>query len=166
MRERTFNWDDPQALASAVRQVSGLDFLRGISEGKFPAPPVMQMLGADRPDVNDIQEGQVIFPFRPQEFHFNPIGSVHGGVYATMLDTVMACAVHTLLPAGTGYTTLDINIKYLRPLSLNGEGVKAIGKVISINKSTALAEGQIVDAEGQIYAHGTSTCMIFRPKGG
>ncbi|GGJ28035.1 PaaI family thioesterase [Deinococcus roseus] len=165
MRERTFNWQDPAALAQSVQQVSGLEFLRGISEGRFAAPPVMQMLGADRPSVEDIQEGQVTFPFRPQEFHFNPIGSVHGGVYATMLDTVMACAVHTLLPAGTGYTTLDINIKYLRPLSLGGEGIRAVGKVISISKSTALAEGQIVDADGQIYAHGTSTCMIFRPRG-
>ena len=115
-RTRTYSWQDPLIGAQAAPGLSGLDYLRGMVRGEFPAPPIAQTLGFHLADEQDVQAGQVTFRMRPEEFHYNPIGSVHGGVYATLLDSALGCAVHTMLPAGVGYTTLDLAVKYLRPL--------------------------------------------------
>jgi len=111
----------------------------------------------------DIQEGRVTFRFHPQEFHYNPIGSVHGGVYATVLDSAVGCAVHTLLPAGVGYTTLELKVNYLRPLRAGMGEVRAVGEVLSMTRQTAVAEGRLVDAGGKLYAYASTTCLILRP---
>ncbi|CAM3654769.1 PaaI family thioesterase [Deinococcus frigens] len=102
---------------------------------------------------------------RPKEFHYNPIGSVHGGVYATLLDSALGCAIHTMLPAGVGYTTLDLAVKYLRPLRLSMGEVRAVATVISVSRQVATATAQIVDGAGKVYATATTTCLVMRPSG-
>jgi len=107
------------------------------------------------------EKGKVIFSIVPQEFHYNPIGSVHGGVFCTMLDSALACAIHSTLPAGTGYTTLELKVNFIRPLTLKTGKVLAIGTLVHVGRSVATAEGRIVDEEGKLYAHATTTCMLF-----
>lgn len=102
----------------------------------------------------------------PAEFHYNPLGVVHGGVLTTLLDTVMACAVHTKLPAGDSYTTLDLNVSFVRAVSLQSGRVCAVGEVIHLGRRTATAKAELVDAQGRLCAHSTTTCMILRAEAG
>lgn len=157
----TFTWQDPLASAKEGLELSGLEYLRRITTGDIPPPPIMVLMNIKR---LEIEEGRAVFYSEPQEYHYNPIGSVHGGYAATLLDSAMACAVHSLLPAGTGYTTLEIKVNYIRPLSGKTGLISSIGKVIHVGGSAATAEGSIVDGEGKLYAHATTTCLIMRPK--
>ena len=162
-RQRTYTWQDPLIGAEAAQQLSGLDYLRGMARGEYPPPPIGQTLGFRLPREEDVQDGQVTFYLTPEEFHYNPIGSVHGGVYATLLDSALGCCIHTKLPAGVGYTTLDLAVKYLRPLKIGMGEVRAVGKVISVSRRVATAEAQILDAAGKLCATATTTCLILRP---
>lgn len=160
---RTYTWTDPAFDPEKVKHLSGLEYLQAIARGELPAAPIGATLGMEPPRLEDVQEGRVVFRLRPQGFHYNPIGSVHGGVYATILDSAVACAVHSTLPAGATYTTLELKVNYLRPLLARGPEVQAIGEVIHVTRQTGLAEGRIVDENGKIYAHATTTCLIRRP---
>lgn len=160
---RTYTWTDPAFDPEKVKHLSGLEYLQAIARGDLPAAPIGATLGMERPHLEDVQEGRVVFRLRPQGFHYNPIGSVHGGVYATLLDSAVACAIHSTLPAGATYTTLELKVNYLRPLLEGGPEVQAIGEVIHVTRQTGLAEGRIVDENGKIYAHATTTCLIRRP---
>uniref|UniRef100_UPI002898733E PaaI family thioesterase n=1 Tax=Acinetobacter variabilis TaxID=70346 RepID=UPI002898733E len=111
--------------------------------------------------ASEVEPGHVTFFVKADERHLNPMGGVHGGFAATVLDTVTGCAIHTLLEAGVGYGTIDLNVKMYRPIPHNQE-LKAIGKAINLSKNLGISEGQILDDEGRIYAHATATCMIFR----
>ena len=102
------------------------------------------------------------FSSNPAEYHYNPIGVVHGGLAATLLDSAMGCAVHSTLPAGAGYTTLEIKVNYIRPMSAETGEVRCEANIIHAGGRTATAEGKVLDQEGKLYAHGTTTCMIFR----
>ncbi len=157
-RSRTFTWSDPATTVASAAGRSGLDLLRAISDGQLPPPPVMQMLGAGRLEVT---EGSVTIVMTPQEFHYNPLGTVHGGVLATLLDTAAACSVHSVLPPGTGYTSLDLSTKFLRPVTLASGELRCVGAVLSRGRRTALAEARVFDAEGRLAAYATSTCMLF-----
>jgi uncharacterized protein (TIGR00369 family) len=106
--------------------------------------------------------GRAVFALVPAEYHYNPLGSVHGGVIATLLDSATGCAVHSVLPAGTGYTSVDLATKYLRPVTIDTGRVTAEGTVISRGSRTALAEARLTDADGRLLAHATSTCLLFR----
>lgn len=159
-RTREYSWTNPMDLAEAARGRSGVDFMRAILLGELPPPPIAATLGFE---IVSVEEGQVVFTITPGEHLYNPIGVVHGGVAATMLDTVTGCAVHTTLPTGTGYTSLDLSVKYLRPLTADTGPVRGIGRVISRGRRTALAEGELRDAADRLLAHGTSSCMIFAP---
>jgi uncharacterized protein (TIGR00369 family) len=161
-RTREYSWSDPIALAEAARGRSGLEFMRALLSGELPPPPIATTLGFE---VVEIDEGRVVFAVTPGEHLYNPIGVVHGGVAATLLDTVTGCAVHTTLPAGTAYTSLDLSVKYLRPLTADTGPVRGIGRVINKGRRTALAEGELRDAADRLLAHGTSSCLIF-PAGG
>jgi uncharacterized protein (TIGR00369 family) len=109
-----------------------------------------------------VQEGKVTFEFEPREFHYNPIGSVHGGVISTVLDTVMGCALQSKLPKGVAYTTLELKINFLKAVTYKSGKMKAEGRLIHLGKSTALVEADLRDEEGKLlYAHGVSTCMIL-----
>jgi len=110
-----------------------------------------------------VQPGTVVFEFTPAEFHYNPIGTVHGGVLSTLCDSACGCAVQSMLPAGTYYTSLDLNVKFLRPVSSGTGPMACTGTVIHLGGRSALAEARLTDAAGKLYAHATSSCMIFRP---
>ncbi len=159
-RTRTVAWDDPLAGAEAARTMSGLDYLRAILRGDLPGAPIAHLMGFEPVEV---EEGRVVFAVEPAEYHYNPIGTVHGGLACTLLDSAMGCAVHSTLPAGVGYTTLELKVNLLRPLPRDTGPVRCEGTTIYVGGRVATAEGRIVDAAGKLYAHATTTCMIFRP---
>jgi uncharacterized protein (TIGR00369 family) len=160
-RERTFTWSDPAAIAAAGAGMSGADFFAAIGAGEIPPPPLMQALDFDGVSFG---EGTATFRLTPREFHYNPIGTVHGGVFATMLDSACGCAVHTTLPAGVFYTSLDLSVKFLRPVTVATGPIKAEGTVVHRGRRTALAEARITDEAGKLYVTATSSCMILYPE--
>ena len=136
-----------------------MEFLQKIVAGELPPPPIGALMNFR---IAELREGFAVFTVEPAEYHYNPIGVVHGGVAATLLDSAMGCAVHSTLPAGAAYTTLEIKVNYLRPMSAETGEVRCEAKALHVGARTALAEGRIVDASGKLYAHGTTTCIIFR----
>jgi uncharacterized protein (TIGR00369 family) len=106
-----------------------------------------------------------VFDITPAEYHYNPIGSVHGGVYATLCDSACGCAVHSMLPAGAYYTSLDLATRFIRPVTTGSGRLLCEGTVTHLGSRTALAEARLTDASGKLYAHATSNCLIFRPGG-
>jgi uncharacterized protein (TIGR00369 family) len=159
-RQRTFSWGDPTAIAAAGSGLSGAEFFAAITEGKIPPPPVMQALDIDGVSFG---EGRAAFRLTPQEFHYNTLGTVHGGVFATLLDSACGCAVHTMLPAGVLYTSLDLSVKFLRPVTVDTGPITAEATVVHLGRRTALAEGRITDAAGKVYVTATSSCLVLRP---
>ncbi|MGI5134173.1 MULTISPECIES: PaaI family thioesterase [unclassified Streptomyces] len=157
-RSRTFEWEDPRVSAAAVGQQSGLDFLRSVLSGRLPAAPIAATLGFA---LEEVEFGRVVFVLEPGEEHYNPIGSVHGGVYATLLDSAAGCAVQSVLPAGMGYTSLDLTLKFLRPITVDTGKVRAVGTVLNQGRRTALAQAQLLDSEERLLGHATSSCMLF-----
>ncbi|GAA1709805.1 PaaI family thioesterase [Streptomyces yatensis] len=157
-RTRTYEWEDPALTAAAVGQSSGLDFLRELQAGRLPRAPVSATVGFS---LDEVEKGRVVFSLVPGEEHYNPIGSVHGGIYATLLDSAAGCAVQSTLPPGLAYTSLDLTVKFLRRITVETGTVRAIGTVVSSGRQTALAQAQLVDATDRVLAHATSTCMLF-----
>lgn len=157
-RSRTYEWEDPALSAAAVGKGTGLEFLREMVAGRLPSPPISATLDFS---LDEVEQGRAVFSLVPGEEHYNPIGSVHGGVYATLLDSAAGCAVQSTLPQGMAYTSLDLSVKFLRPISLDSGRVRAVGTVVSSGRRTALAEAQLFDAEDRLLAHATSTCMLF-----
>ncbi|MCZ7462152.1 PaaI family thioesterase [Streptomyces sp. WMMC940] len=157
-RSRTFEWEDPAISSAAVGRQSGLDFLRDLVVGRLPAPPISAALGFT---LDEVEHGHAVFSLVPGEEHYNPIGSVHGGVYATLLDSAAGCAVQTTLAAGEGYTSLDLSVKFLRPVSAETGKVRAVGTVLNRGRRTALAQAQLYDGADRVLAHATSSCLIF-----
>jgi uncharacterized protein (TIGR00369 family) len=157
-RQRSYTWSDPAVTATAVATTSGLDILRGVLTGTLPRPPILDTLGIDPVEVED---GRVVFEMTPQEWHYNPIGSVHGGVISTLVDSALGCAVHTRLPAGVGYTSLEIKVNFVRPVTTSTGPIRCEGTVLSLGRRSATAEARVTSAEGKLLAHATTTCMIF-----
>jgi len=110
----------------------------------------------------EAEDGKVVVVMAAQEFHYNPLGTVHGGVLATLLDTAAGCAVHTTLPAGMGYTSLDLTTKFLRPVTVASGSLRCEGTVISRGRTVALAQARLTDAAGRLVAHATSSCLLLR----
>ncbi len=137
---------------------SGMEVFQAIFAGELPTPPIGDTL--DFIPVH-MELGVAIFQGRPQRHHYNPLGTVHGGWFATLLDSAVGCAVHTTLPAGKGYTTLELKVNMLRALTDRVPLVRAEGKVIHVGRQVGTAEGRIVGPDGKIYAHATTTCLIF-----
>jgi uncharacterized protein (TIGR00369 family) len=138
--------------------LSGLQVFEAIFAGELPSPPIGETM--DFIPVH-MEAGVAVFQGKPMLRHYNPLGTVHGGWYCTLLDSAVGCAVHTTLPAGKGYTTLEIKVNMLRPLTDAVALVRAEGKVIHVGKQVATAEGRIVGPDGKVYAHATTTCLIF-----
>ncbi len=145
---------DPDVLKS----LSGLELLRGWSDGSLPSAPIAHTLGFH---LAEVEEGRALFVGRPHWGLYNPIGSVHGGYAATLLDSCMSCAVHSTLPAGTGYTTAEIKVNFVRAISADSGEIRAEGKLIHPGRRLATSEGRITDAQGRLLAHGTATCFVF-----
>jgi len=161
-RSKTITWQDPMVGAQKAMQMNGIDYLQAMTDGQIPLPPLLFTL--DFKAVG-FEKGQAIFSFEPQEFHYNPIGSVHGGVISAILDSAMGCTIHSVLEAGTGYTTLELKVNFIKAITIKTGKLQAIGKIIHNGKSTALVEAQLIDANGTLYAHAVSTCMILKPAG-
>ncbi|WP_216935363.1 MULTISPECIES: PaaI family thioesterase [unclassified Acinetobacter] len=140
------------------KEMSGLALLQAMRNGEIPAASISETMSM-QPTV--IESGHVEFKVKADHRHLNPLGGVHGGFAATVLDTVTGCAIHTLLEAGVSYGTIDLNIKMCRPIPRDQQ-LKAIGKSINLSKNLGISEGQILDEEGRLYAHATATCMIIR----
>jgi uncharacterized protein (TIGR00369 family) len=157
-RSRTFTWTDPAATAAWVGTSSGLEMLQAMRDGRLPAPPILQLVGATGFDA---EEGKVTVYMPAAEFHYNPLGSVHGGVIATLLDTAAGCTVHSTLPAGVGYTSLDLMTRFIKPVTVNSGTLRCEGAIISRGRRTAVAESHLYDERGKLLAHATSTCLIF-----
>jgi uncharacterized protein (TIGR00369 family) len=157
-RTLTVTWGDPTELAGRARDSSGLDFLRGIISGELPTAPIQELLGVS---LDEAEEGRVVFSLEPGEQHYNPIGSVHGGVAATLLDSAMGAAVDSTLPQGSAYATLEVKFNLVRAITAETGRVVAEGKVIHAGKTVATVEASLRSAaDGKLLAHGTSTCLI------
>jgi uncharacterized protein (TIGR00369 family) len=158
-RTRTYSWEDPTASAAAASSLSGLEYLSGIAEGRFAAPPIGRLLDFT---LVEIEHGRAVFAMEPAEWMFNPLGSVHGGVAATILDSCMGCAVHTTLEAGVGFTTADLQVRYVRAMGANTGRVLAEGRVVHRGRRMATAEGRLfVEADRKLIAHASTGCAIL-----
>jgi uncharacterized protein (TIGR00369 family) len=158
MRSRTFSWADPALTAASVGTSSGLEMLEAMRDGKLPAPPILQLVGGTGFEV---EEGKVTVLMPAAEFHYNPLGTVHGGIIATLLDTAAGCTVHSTLPAGVGYTSLDLMTRFIKPVTVASGLLRCEGAIISRGRRTAVAEARLLDERGALLAHATSTCLLF-----
>jgi len=150
---------DPREIAARGRQLRGMDYIQAIFAGELPAPPISQLMGFRGVSA---EPGRAVFEMEPGPQHYNPIGSVHGGVALTLLDSAMGCAVHTLLEAGVGYTTLELKTNFVRPITADTGLIRCEGVVIHQGSRIATAEGKLTDSSGKLLAHGTTTCLIFQ----
>jgi uncharacterized protein (TIGR00369 family) len=145
-----------------MASMAGIDFLRAMFEGKFPAPPIMQNI---EPFDYSAEPGVVAFSSVPGFRHYNPIGSVHGGYAATLLDSAMGLAVHSMLPKGAGYTTLEFKISFIRGMTKDTGVVRSEGRTLNVGRRAATAEARITDVQGRLLAHATTTCLVFEIPG-
>lgn len=158
-RTRTFTWQDPAASADISRRRSGIELMQAIAAGSVAPPPIAELLDMT---IEEAEAGRVLFALEPAEWMYNPIGSVHGGVAATILDSCMGCAIHTLLPAGVGYTTTDLQVRYARGMTVDTGRVLAEGKVVHAGRRLSTAEGRLtVEASGKLIAHATAGCIVL-----
>jgi uncharacterized protein (TIGR00369 family) len=162
-QQRTYTWSDPQEQDKAGREMAGIEFLRLLRSGELGRAPMMETLDFALVAVDD---GRVEFECVAGEFMYNPIGLVAGGVAATLLDAAAGCAVHTTLPTGTGYTTVDLSVHYLRPITTDLGPIRAIGTVVNRGRRTALGQAEVRDGANRLLAHATSSCMLFPTDGG
>jgi len=158
-RERTISWEDPLEVASRGAELSGLEAMRQVAAGALPPPPIAVLFDMS---IVEVEDGRCVFALHPAEWMFNPIGSVHGGVAATLLDSCMGCAVHSTLPAGVAYATTDLQVRYLRAMTAETGRVLAEGSVVHRGRRQATAEGRLyVEESGKLIAHATTGCIIF-----
>jgi uncharacterized protein (TIGR00369 family) len=158
-RTRTISWQDPVASALAGAEMAGLDYVRAIQSGEIPPPPIAVVMNFS---IDELEEGRAVFIGVPGEEHYNPIGVVHGGYASTILDSALGCAVHTTCPAGVGYTSQTLEVKYLRPITRDTGPVRAAAEVIHRGGRTATSEARLTAVEsGKLLATGTSTCLIL-----
>jgi uncharacterized protein (TIGR00369 family) len=160
-RRREYSWHDPALSAAVARDMDGMTFFAELLAGRLPPPPIAATMGFD---LVSVEPGRVVFDLTPGEFHYNPIGSVHGGVYATLCDSACGCAVHSLLPAGAFYTSLDLATRFIRPVTANTGRLVCEGTVAHFGSRTALAHARLTGPGGKLYAEATSNCLIFRPE--
>jgi uncharacterized protein (TIGR00369 family) len=158
-RSRTLVWQDPVPTAAAGATMTGLAYMEAIVDGKVPPPPIAVTM---RMGPIEVEEGRAVFSGEPGEEHYNPIGVVHGGYAATLLDSALGCAVHTTLPAGVGYTSLGLEAKYVRPITRDTGRVLCEAKVLYRGRRQATSEANLTAAgSGKLLAHGVATCMIL-----
>ena len=143
---------------ATMASMAGIDFVRAVFDGRLPAPPIMQGI---EPFDFSAEPGVVVMYSTPRLRHYNPIGSVHGGYAATLLDSVMGLAVHTMLPPGSGYTTLEFKVSFIRGMTKDTGVVRSEGRTLNVGRRAATAEARITDAQGRLLAHATTTCLVF-----
>ncbi len=157
-RTRTVSWHDPMVTAAGGRERSGLEALQAVRDGLLPPPPIAQLV---QMDMVVVEEGRVEFRCAVDESVYNPIGVVHGGLVCTLLDSVAGCAVHTTLPHGVGYTSIELKVTYLRAVTQASGPLTAIGRVVKPGRRVAFAEGEVLDAAGKQVATASSSLLVF-----
>jgi uncharacterized protein (TIGR00369 family) len=160
VRQKTITWQDPLAAAELGRTMTGLEYLTRIAEGRTPGAPIAAHLGMELVSVTD---GEVIFAATPDESLYNPIGMIHGGVAATMLDSAVGCAVHTQLPAGVGYSSIELKVSYLKAIHSSSGEIRARGHVVKTGSRVGFAEAELRDENGTLLATASGSCLIMRP---
>lgn len=160
-RIRTIVWEDPRLSTRDSHSISGLEYLRAIKKGEISAPPVARLLGYN---ISKIDTGLAVFEIEPAEYHYNPFGTVHGGIASTLLDTTMTAAVLSTLPRGAHCSTIEIKINFILPIVSQTGTLRCKAKTIHVGRRIATAEGKLVDKQEKLYAHAVGTCMIFKQK--
>ncbi|MCU1542986.1 MAG: aromatic compound degradation protein PaaI [Microbacteriaceae bacterium] len=157
-RSRTIRWEDPMIGASRATTMAGVDYLQAMIDGEVPPPPIIALMDMT---LTAVTRGTATFVCRPNESHYNPIGSVHGGFVCTVLDSAAGCAVQTTLPAGVGYTSLEIKVNYLRAVTTTTGPLTAVGTVVKPGSRVAFAQAVITDSENRVVATASSTLLVF-----
>jgi len=160
-RTRAYGWGDTKSAAAAARGLSGKEYLTAMMQGTVPGAPMAATLDFRLAEVGD---GRAVFVCTPAEFHYNPIGSVHGGLAATLIDSATGCAVHTTLPVGTGYVTVNFSVDLVRGIGDGAGELRCEGRVVRSGGRIAVADAELKGADGTLYARGTATCLILRPE--
>lgn len=157
-RQTTIRWRDPADALAVLPDLDGIEFMKKIAAGELPGAPIA---GHFDMDVLEVGSGTVTFRCRPDESHYNPIGMVHGGLVCTLLDSALGCATHTTLPAGIGYTSIEIKVNYLRPVTVDSGPLTCTGRVTKPGRRVTFAEGEVLDNQGKIVATASSSLLIF-----
>jgi uncharacterized protein (TIGR00369 family) len=156
---RTLTWQDPVASAAFGAEMAGLEYVRAIQSGEIPPPPIAVVMNYS---IAELDEGRAVFEGEPGEEHYNPIGVVHGGYAATILDSALGCAVHTTCPAGVAYTSQTLEVKYLRPITRDTGIVRSEAVVVHRGRKNATSEAKLTAKDsGKLLATGTSTCLVL-----
>ena len=159
-RSRTYSWSDPREFLERAVGLSGLQAMRKMAAGEFPQPPIGATLGFD---LIEVEPGRAVFAGEPAEFHYNPIGTVHAGLAATLLDSAMGCAFVTTIAPGTRWTTLELKASFTRRITAGTGRIRCVGTVVHAGRRVATTEGRVEDAGGKLLAHGTGTILVLEP---
>jgi uncharacterized protein (TIGR00369 family) len=157
-QSRLVTWHDPMTTKATVASMSGLSFWRAVVDGQLPPPPIAELM---RMDAVEAEEGRVTFTCTPDASMYNPLGIVHGGAMCTLLDTATGCALHTTLPEGASYTSVEIKVNYLKAVTVDSGTLTAVGNVVKAGSRIGFTEASITDAAGKLVATATSTLLIF-----
>jgi len=157
-QSRTVTWHDPSRPAAAGLAMEGIDYLRAMVEGSIPPPPIAKLI---QMDFVEAEPGRVVFTCRPDQSAYNPIGAVHGGLVCTLLDSVAGCALHSTLPVGKGYTSVEIKVNYLKSIRTSSGRLTAVGTVVKAGSRVGFTEGVVTDESGAVVATATSTLLVF-----
>jgi uncharacterized protein (TIGR00369 family) len=160
LRTKTITWEDPGISAAAMASMNGRELLQAILDGRLPLPPIAELIGAR---LVSIGEGVAVFQCTPDESAYNPIGLVHGGLLCTLLDSAAGCAVHTLLPAGVGYSSIEIKVSFLAPVRADSGPLEAEGRALRVGRQVAFAEAHARTPDGKLVGHATSSLAVMRP---
>ena len=159
-RKKTIIWDDPEtSKRDAVSSVSGLEYLKAIKDSKISPPPAALLVGYR---ITEVDDGYAVFELDPAEYHYNPFATVHGGILSTLLDTAMTASVLSILPKGHSCSTIEIKINFIKPVTAKTGTLRCEASPIHIGKRLATVEGRLIDKNGELHAHGVSTCSIFK----
>ncbi|BBY24021.1 PaaI family thioesterase [Mycobacterium stomatepiae] len=157
-QSRTITWRDPMTTQATVASMSGLSYWRAVADGHLPPPPIGELV---QMGIVAVENGAITFSWTPDGSMYNPLGLVHGGAVCTLLDTVAACALHTTLPQGVGYTSVEIKVNYLKAMTLDSGPLTAVGSVVRAGSRIGFAEGEFIDASGNVVATASTTLLIF-----
>ena len=157
-RSKTVTWHSPGPSTAKGMTMAGVDYLRAMVDGDLPQPPIAGLMEFD---IAEVEPGRVVFTCKPDESAYNPIGAIHGGLICTLLDSVTGCAVHSTLPQGKGYTSIEIKVNYLKAVRLSSGLLTATGTVVKSGSRVGFSEGVVTDASGAVVATASSTLLIF-----
>ncbi|MDH2445274.1 PaaI family thioesterase [Amnibacterium sp. CER49] len=160
-RRLTVTWKDPREALPSLAAMQGIEYLRAVQRSEIAPPPIAEVFGMR---FDTIEDGRFSVSCEPREAFFNPLGSVHGGLACTLLDTVLACAGHTTMPAGVGYTSIDLQVRYLRAVQPSAGRVTATGRVVKRGARVIFTDGELTDQAGTVYATATSSLLVLQPR--